>query len=449
MIDHAEAQKRAEHLISLARKAGADSADALATGSTSEGVGVRMGQLEDVERSEDESISLRVFVGQRSASVSAGDASLDAMRDITERAVAMAKLAPEDPYSGIAAADQIAHGPFADLDLYDDTAPSPQELRDYAIEIEEAGRAVAGITNSEGASAGSGRSVFALVTSNGFCGSYGATTFYYSASMIAGSGDKMQRDYEGRSVRHRQDLPERASVGLTAAERAVARLDPRHIASGSMPIVFDPRVGGSLIGHLLAAMNGSSAARRSTFLLDRINEAVLRPSLTLVEDPFMPRGLRSRPFDGEGLAVTRRKLVENGRVFGWMHNLASARQLGEAATGHGSRSGSGAPGISPANIYLENGELTPAQLMADIKLGIYVTELIGQGVNGVTGDYSRGASGFVIRDGAIAEPVSEFTIAGNLLSMFASLTAANDLEMLHAINVPTLRVDQMNVAGQG
>ncbi|WP_128891650.1 TldD/PmbA family protein [Erythrobacter sp. HKB08] len=448
MITKQTALDSAQRLVALARAAGADAADSVATASASESVTVRLGDLEDVERSEDESVGLRVFVGKRSASVSGSDLSEDGLAQMAERAVAMARHAPEDPYAQLAPEDLLARGPFADFDLKDADEPSPEKLREKALEIEDAARAVEGVTNSNGASAGAGRSLAALVTSNGFAAAYEASNRYYSASMIAGEGDAMQRDYEARSARHTEDLPEAAEIGREAARRAVGRLDPKRLPSGAMPVLFDPRVGVSLVGHLIGAMSGMSAARRSTFLLDRLEEELFDPSIRILEDPHRVRGMRSRPFDGEGLPTTPRALVEHGRVTGWLANMAAAAQLGIAPTGHAVRGASGAPGISVSNVDLLAGDQSPEELMADIKDGVLVTELIGQGVNAITGDYSRGASGRRIRDGKLAEPVSEFTIAGNLVPMFAALRAANDLETDRAINVPTLRVDGMTIAGE-
>lgn len=447
MITSETVKDRAARLVELALRAGADAAEAAASGSASETVGVRLGLLEDIERSEDEHAGVRVFIGQRSASTGGSDFSAAGLAEMAERAVAMARHAPEDPYTMLAPRERLAKGPFPDLDLIDPAEPTPEALRERALETEDAARAVTGVSNSNGASAGSGSSVSALATSEGFAEAYGATSHFLSASMIAGEGSRMQRDYESKSARHRADLPECADVGRTAGERAVARLDPVPMASGTFPLVFDPRVGGSLVGHLIGAMSGMSAARRSTFLLDRLDDSIFPAAIRIVEEPHRPRALRSRPFDGEGLPTGPRVLVEGGRFTGWLTNLASAAQLGLAPTGHAARGGTGAPGIATANVDLQPGALSSAQLIAEIADGVYVTELIGQGVNGVTGDYSRAAAGFRIRNGELAEAVAEFTIAGNLLAMFGALSAANDLVCDRAINVPTLRVDGMTIAG--
>jgi PmbA protein len=331
--------------------------------------------------------------------------------------------------------------------MTDPAEPSPHELRAAAEAAEDAARSVPGVTNSEGAGASAGRAVFALATSHGFAGAYATTNHSISAAVVAGENGGKQRDYAWRQARHREALPSPEEIGKLAGDRAVARLDPGRVKSGQMPVVFDPRVGGTLVSHLVSAMSGSAIARRASFLLDRQEQQLFDPAVMIVEEPHLPRGLRSRPFDGEGLATVPRNLVDAGRVTGWLMESASARQLGEQPTGHASRGHGGAPGVSISNLHLAPGSVRPEALMADIVDGIYVTELIGQGVNGVTGDYSRGASGFRIVGGAIAGPIAEFTIAGNLIDMFAALTPADDIEWFRAINVPTIRVDGMTVAG--
>lgn len=447
MLTPLQAQERAQALIERARKAGADAADAVYIADASESVSVRLGRLEDVERSESEHIGLRVFVGRRSASIGSSDLSDDALAELAARALAMAQGAPEDPYAGLAPEELLFKGPFPDLDLVDGGEPSPQELRALAEEAEDAARAIAGVTNSEGAGASSGGAVMALATSHGFAGAYAATSRSISASVVAGEGGSMQRDYAHRMARHREDLISPAEIGRQAGERAVARLNPGRMKSGPAPVVLDPRVGGSLVGHLLGAMSGASIARRSSFLIGRLEEQLFDSAVRIVDDPLRLRGFRSRPFDGEGLQTAPRDIVRDGRITGWLMECASARQLGLAPTGHAGRGGGGAPGVSPGNLHLEAGAQSVAELIADIEDGVYVTELIGHGVNGVTGDYSRGASGYRIVKGEIAGPVAEFTVAGNLVDMFRAMTPASDLEWYRTINVPTIRVDGMTIAG--
>ena len=447
MLSVTAAQERASALIDRARKAGADAADAVYSGDGSTSISVRLGKLEDVERSENEHIGLRVFVGKGSASIGSSDLTDSALDELAARAVAMARAAPEDQYAGLAPEERLARDFPQDLDLVDAGEPDPVTLRAMALAAEDAARAVSGVTNSEGGGASSGRGVFALATSHGFVGAYETTSHGLSASVIAGEGADMQRDYAWRSARHLSDLLSPEEIGTLAGTRAVARLNPGKLGSGSMPVVFDPRVSGTLIGHLLGAIAGSSIARRSSFLLGKEDDQLFDPAIAIHDDPLIPRALRSRPFDGEGLPTAPRALVEGGRLTGWLMDTASARQLGKEPTGHASRGGNGAPGVSASNVHMAAGSLSPAELIADIREGVLVTELIGQGVNAVTGDYSRGASGYRIVNGEIAGPVAEFTVAGNLIAMFAALVPANDLEMYRAVNAPTIRIDGMMIAG--
>ena len=447
MLSPTQAQERCEALVERARRAGADASDAVYVANASESVQVRLGALEDVERSESEHIGLRVFAGGASASIGSSDLGDAALDELASRAVAMARLAPADKFAGLAPAELLLRDGAPDLDLDDPAERSPLDLRRLAEQAEDAARSVAGITNSEGAGASAGRGLFAMATSHGFSGGYAASSHSISASVVAGEGSSMQRDYSWRSTRHAADLKSPTEIGREAGERAVSRLNPGRVKSGQMPVVFDPRVGNSLVGHLLGAMSGASIARRASFLLDRDEQQLFDSSITITDNPHLLRGMRSRPFDGEGLPTAARNFVEGGRITGWLMDTAAARQLGSQPTGHASRGSSGPPHVTASNVVLAAGTLTPAELMADIADGVYVTELIGHGVNGVTGDYSRGASGFRIVNGEIAGPIAEFTVAGSLIDMFAALTAANDLEIYRGIDVPTLRVDGMSIAG--
>ena len=447
MISVADAEARVADLVAAAGRAGADAADAVYFRSMSTEVSVRLGALEDVGRSDGEEIGLRLFVGRRSASVSSSDLSGDALAALVERAAAMAREAPEDPYAGLAPEDRLLTGDARPIDADDGEDPAPAALRDCALEAEEAARAISGVTNSEGAGASAGRTLMALATSAGFARGYVSTGYGCSASVIAGEGAAMQRDYGYHSARHLADLEDAGAIGRRAGERAVARLNPGKLASGPMPVVFDPRVGTSLLGHLAGAITGAAIARRTSFLLDKLGERLFAPGITIRDDPHRPRGLRSRAFDGEGLPTAPMNIVQDGVLRTWLLDSAAARQLGLEPTGHATRGAGGAPGAGTSNLYLEAGSLSTDELLSDVKLGVYVTELIGQGVNGVTGDYSRGASGFAIRDGRLAEPVAEITVAGNLLDMFRRLTPADDLVFRRAMDVPTLRIDGMTVAG--
>ena len=447
MLNPQEALDRAHNLVSQAIKAGADAADAVYVCDASTEVQVRLGQLEDVARSEGEDIGLRVFVGQRSATISSSNMNPDILAGLVTRAIDMAKEAPEDQYAGLAPQDRLLTGAVPDFDGDDGLDPDPALLRAAALECENAARAVAGVTNSEGAGASAGRSIFALATSHGFAGVKSGSGYGMSASVLSGDGDAKERDYDWRTTRHLADLDSPFNIGTRAGERAVKRLNPGTVKSGQMPVVFDPRVGGSFVGHLLGGIGGASIARKTSFLLESLGAQLFDSSISIVDDPHRMRGLGSRAFDGEGLPTARRSIIENGVLTGWLMESASARQLGLEPTGHASRGIGGAPGVSTSNVHLEGGSISVTELIADIRHGIYVHELAGQGVNPVTGDYSRGAAGFLIINGEIAGAVSEFTIAGNLKDMFAAMTAANDLEFTRGTNVPTLRIDGMMIAG--
>jgi len=435
-----------ERLITASRAAGADAADALFVESVSSSVSYRLGKLEDAERAESNDLGLRVFVGQKVAFVSSTDFSRDALAQLPQRAVAMARLAPEDKYAGLAPRERLA-SEFPFLDLEDADEPSPEALVALARDSEGAAMAVPGVTNSEGGGASFSRSAVALATSEGFFGSYAGTSHSVGVAVLAGEGTAMERDYDHASSRHRSDLKAAAEIGRSAGERAVRRLNPRKVKSQAVPIVYDPRVSGGLIGHFAGAISGASIARGVSFLKDMLGKEVFQPAVTIVDDPHRVRGLRSKPFDGEGVANQRRNLIDRGVLSTWLLDCASAKQLGLSTTGHASRGTGGPPSPSATNLYMEPGEISADRLVADIKEGFYVTELIGMGVNSVTGDYSRGAAGFWIQNGQIAFPASEITIAGNLKDMFKNLTAANDLEFRYGTNAPTLRVEGMTVAG--
>jgi PmbA protein len=447
MLSLAQAQDRAQSLVDAARKAGADAADALYVCNASTGVSVRLGEMEDVEQSEGEEIGLRIFVGSRSATVSASDLEKESLVALVDRCLAMAREAPEDPYATLAPSNLLMKSKPPALDIMDEATPDPAALKERALIVEDAARSVPGITNSEGGGASMGCSQVALATSHGFAGSYAATSHGTWASVLAGEGAGMQRDHASHSARHLADLDDAEHIGQRAGQRAVARMGAEKIKGGAMPVIFDPRVGGSLIGHLIGAIAGSAITRRSSFLLEDLGKQLFDSNVSIIDNPLVKRGLRSRPFDGEGLATHKTALIDKGVLMGWLLDSASARQLGAEPTGHASRGTGGAPGVSVTNVYMRAGTASPRDLMHGIARGIYVTELIGMGVNPVTGDYSRGASGFLIENGAVSHAVTEITIAGNLKDMFAALIPANDLQFRYAINTPTLRIDGMTVAG--
>jgi PmbA protein len=446
LLDQTALMNLAERLVLAAQRVGADAADAVAVRSMSLSVEVRDGAVESSERSEGDDVGLRVLVGKRQAVISTNDIKADA-RQLAERAVAMAKAAPEDKYAGLADRSQL-ESERPELDLVDPDLPSVETLEERAKSAEAAGLAVKGVTKSEGASASAGIGGMVLVTSKGFFGSYMGSRHGVSMSAIAGEGTAMERDYDFSSALHAADLDPPERIGRSAGERAVARLNPRKVATKKVPVVFDRRIAGGLVGHLASAINGASVARKTSFLREKLGEQLFKPGIRIVDDPLRPRGLRSRPFDGEGVGARRLALVEDGVLKTWILDCATGRELGFETTGHAQRGVSSPPSPGPSNLHLEAGSKSPEALIADIADGFYVTELIGMGVNGVTGDYSRGASGFWIENGKLSYAVSEVTIAGNLVGMFAALEPANDLEFRYGTNAPTVRLEGLTVAGR-
>lgn len=436
-----------EDLIARARRAGADAADAILVDGVSLSVAWRLGALERLERAEGGDIGLRVLVDHRQAMVSSADRSSAALDDLVERAISIARTVPEDPYCGLADPSQIVANP-PPIDCRDPYEPSAEALTEMAQTAEDAARAVPGVTNSEGAEASWSLTTVIQAASNGFAHAYERTGASLAVSVIADGGSTgMERDYDYTAAVFRKDLRDAAEVGQVAGDRAVRRLGSRRPRTLKAPVVFDPRVARSLVGHLLGAINGASIARGTSFLKDAMETDVFAPGITITDDPHRPRGLRSRPCDGEGLATRPMNLIDVGRLTTWLLDLRSARQLGLTSTGHATRGTASPPSPGASNVYLRAGSVTPAALMADIEEGLYVTELAGQGVNMITGDYSRGAAGFWIEKGEIAYPVSECTIAGTLKEMFRHMTAADDLVLRYGTDSPTLRVDGMTIAG--
>jgi PmbA protein len=448
VISPDEALDRLNGLVAQAVRQGASAADAILTADQSVSVSVRLGELEDLSRSEGYDLGLRVFKGRRQAQVSSSDWSKRGLEALVERVLAMADAAPEEPYAGLAPTDRLAKAPFPDCASYDATDPGEAALIQAAREAEAVARAAKGVTNSEGAGASASWSVIGLATSDGFGGAYRASGFGLSMTAVAGEGAGMERDYAYTSGRWYADLETPEEIGALAAKRAVSRLSPIRLDSGVMPILFDPRVANSLLGHFASAISGAAIARKTSFLLEKLGQLVFSPNVCILDDPLRPRGLRSKPFDAEGVSTAARALIDQGRLTTWLLDSASARQLGLEPTGHATRGVSGPPSASVSNLHMTPGAKTPEQLMASVGRAFYVTELIGMGVNGVTGDYSRGASGFLVEQGELTRPVSEVTIAGNLLDMFANLEPANDLEFRYGTNSPTLLIPEMTVAGQ-
>lgn len=433
----------AERLIGRARSAGADQADALVVRSRSRSASVRNGQVENTQSSESDDFSLRVFVGQKVATVHAGQGADEAA--LAERAVAMARVSPEDPHACLADAEMLART-WPDLDLYDPTEPSAESLIEAATAAEAAALSVPGVSSSVGAGAGTGLFGMVLATSHGFSGAFERSGFSRSVSVIAGEGVRMERDYDFDSRVFFADLDDAGEIGRRAGERAAARVNPRKVKTGSnVAVVFDPRAARGLIGHLVSAINGASVARKTSFLKDMMGKKVAIDGLTLVDDPFVRRGSASRPFDGEGVSVGPLTMVEDGVLQQWYLTTAVARELGLTSNGRASRGG----GVSPSstNVIVNPGSQSPQDLIASVGTGFYVTELIGQGVNAVTGEYSRGASGFWIENGKLSFAVSEVTIASNLKDMFKRMTLANDIDAKYSIAAPTIAVEGMTLAG--
>lgn len=447
LLDQSTLSALAQRLVEAAKRAGADAADAVAVRGVSHGVEVRDGKVEASERSEGDDVGLRVFVGRRQAVISTNDMSGDNAAQLAERAVAMARVAPDDRYVGLADPDLLAKT-FADLDLLDPVVPQVDELERRAIAAEQAALAVKGVTKSGGASASTGIGGMVLVTSTGFHGSYLRSSHGISMTAIVGDGTGMERDYDFSSALHAADLASPESIGKLAGERTVARANPRKVATCKVPVVFDPRVSNSLIGHVIGAANGAAVARKTTFLKDSLGKQLFGTGIRIIDDPLRVRGLRSQSFDAEGVATTRRAIIDDGVLTTWLLDCATARELRLETTGHAHRGVSSSPSPGAYNLHMEAGSVSPADLIGDIKQGFYVTDLIGSGVNGVTGDYSRGASGFWIENGEITYAVSEMTIAGHLFDIFRSLTPANDLVFKYGVNAPTLRVEGLTVAGR-
>jgi PmbA protein len=435
-------------LIDAALKAGADAAEAVCAHRASLSVGVRNAALEEVEREEASDLGLRVFIGRRQATVSASDLSDKTRARLVERAVAMARLAPEDPYASLAPQERLAKAPHRDLDLYDPTERSAEALEAAAAEAEAAALSVEGVARSEGGHASWSSSEWRMVTSHGFDGHHRGSAFSVGVGVIAEKDGGMERGGESRATRHLSDLPAAHDIGIKAGERAVARVGPRKIASTTAPVIFDNRVAGQVLSPLLGAISGPSIARGSSFLKDKMGQLVLPAGANLVDDPFRLRGLGSTPFDDEGVEVQHREIVKDGVLMTWLLNTASAAQLGLETTGHASRGLAGPSGVSTHNLHLEAGEQDQAALIAEAKTGLLITSMFGPSLNGNTGDWSAGVSGFWFEDGQLAYPVSEVTVAGNLIELYARMVRGSDLEFRGSFNVPSLLFDKVAIAGK-
>lgn len=439
-----------QDLIKQAKAQGADAADAVFVSGTSLSVEWRAGAVEHLDRSEGQDLGLRVLMkrdgGFAQAIVSSSDTATSVLNELVERAIAMARTVPADPYVGLADEEQVAKV-FPDFAQFDPSQPSAEDLAALAREAEEAGLEVEGVSQCEGTSAGFTQARVAVAASNGFAQAYERSSHSLSASMVAGEGTKMERDYDYSGAVWAEDLRSAAEIGKTAGQKAVSRLNPQKAKTATLPVVYDARVARSLIGHLSGAINGATVARGTSFLKDKMGEQIFAPGIAVVDDPHRMRGLRTQPFDDEGLPTQKRNVIDDGRLTTWFLDLRSARQLGLESTGHASRGVSSPPSPSASNLFLSPGDQSVEDLIKDIEQGFFVTELIGMGVNTVTGDYSRGASGFWIENGEITYPVSEVTVASNLNDMFKSLTPANDLVFRYGVDSPSVRIDAMTIAG--
>jgi PmbA protein len=443
-----------DDLLTKARKLGADEVDLLHVESSNISAACRNQKVETMERADSSGLGIRILrrsgAGYRQAIVSTSDLSLEAINSTLKLAVEMSEAVPTDEFAGLAessAISAVSEEEINSLELCDSTEPSADSLMEMAMRAENAGLSIGGVTNTEGGEASFSRSKVYICASNGFRGGYNTSGFSISASMLAGSGTGMERDYDFTSARYFHDLKTPEEIGKSAGERAVKRLNSVKMKTGEYPVVFDPRVARGLLGSFISAISGAAIARKTSFLQEKMGESVFPSGVRIIDNPLIKRGLASKPFDKEGIRTQKLSLVQNGILQSWILDLRSARQLNLSSTGHASRGLSSPPSPSPSNVYMENGSATPEQLIAGIKDGLYLTNTFGMGINLITGDYSQGASGFRIENGAITTPVSEITIAGNLADMFASITPANDLVLERAINAPTILIDKMTIAG--
>lgn len=438
------------NLVKLAKDAGADSCDVVVASGNSLSVGVRDAEIENNNRSESDALYLRVFCDEKIASVTSN--TKNNPQALAERAVAMARVSPDDPFQGLAekgklfASDKIA-AKIAELDLYDDSEVDPKKMEEQALALEQAGMEIDGVTKSLGSSASWSTSGFVLATSDGFTGSYERSGFSLVGSFAAGEGTGMERDYEYDTAIYRSDLKDAAGIGREAGARAVKRLKPRQIKSGSYPIIADRRVSAAFLGALTSAINGSSVARKTSFLRDKMGSQITKAGINIIDDPHMVRKSGSSIFDGEGVKNNLLSLVEDGILQTWLLDSATARELGLETNGRATRSGSGTR-PSTTNCHMQAGEQSFEEMVSSIKEGLYLTETIGHGINMVTGDYSKGASGYWIENGEIAFPVAEITIAGNLADIFMNMTPASDLEFKYGTNAPSLLIEGMTIGGK-
>ena len=424
-------------LLDTTKKLGAECTTVMANENTSVNVAARLGKLENIERNESSNIGLEIIDKKRKVSLSSTNLNQEALEELAKNAMNMVKSIPIDEYCGLADKNMLYDGNL-DLNLVDNYIPENDDLLNNSIEAEDSALNIKGITNTEGASSSYSKNKFYLATSDGFFNTNDKTNYSTGLSVIAGKGTKMERDYEYQSKVHFSDLDTPKKIGEKAAERAISRLNPKKIKSNSVPVIFDPRVSGSLLSLFIGGISGQAITRGTSFLKDKMNKDIFKNTINIIDDPHIKRGARSLTFDGEGVATKKLNLVENGKLKSWLLNSQYARQLNLKSTGHYS-------GVS--NLYMSPGKKTNLELIKSIDQGFYITEMLGMSFSQVTGDYSRGASGYWIEKGERAYPVSEVTIAGNILDMYNMLTPASDLKMITGIDAPTLMIDKMIVAG--
>jgi PmbA protein len=435
-----------EDLIKSAKALGADDADAIYVNGKSLSASVRFGNTETVEQSDGHDLGLRVFCGKKKAIVSSNDLNEKSIKLLAERAVTMAKASPDDLCSRIARPDELIKN-IPELDLYDAEKPTTEALLEKIKATEEIALNTKGITNSEGAEGGWSESEVYLIASNGFQGHYKRSGHSLGVSVLAEDNGEKQREYSGHSAVRYNDLDPSAKIANKAASGAIKRLGARKVKSGSFPVIFDQRIAPSFLGHLAGAINGQSIVRKTSFLQNALNQQIFSSNIQIIDDPHRQWGLNSKPFDGEGGANQQTTIIEDGVLKTWVTDITTSDQLNVANTHHATRGPSSNPSPSLTNLYMQPGTISEKKLIASVKNGLYVTELIGTGVNGITGDYSRGAAGFWIENGEITFPVQEITIAGNLKDMFMSMTPADNLEFRYGFNTPSLFIDQMTIAG--
>ena len=440
-------EETAQNIIDLTLKAGASDCDVVLAKSHGKSISCRFQKIEDLDESNEKTIGIRALVDQRQAFVSSSDIETKNVDKLVSKCVEMAKLAPIDDTAVLGDSSMFEHK-ATDLDLFESEEVNTETLINAVKECEDAALSVKGITNSEGAGASYSKGEFYLATSNGFHGGYQSSSSSVSCSVLAGQGQEMERDYEYAVKRHSSDLPSAKEIGLSAAKKTLKRLNAKKISSAKLPVVFDKRISNDLLGYLASSISGTSIARGTSFLKDSLGKQIFNKDVTIIDDPAIKRGLGSRPFDGEGIKVNKRELVTNGKLNTWILNTSTAKKLGLKSTGNASRSVGSPPGVSTSNLYMTNGLKTYDDILSSINYGFYATELIGMGVNLVTGDYSMGASGMLIQNGEITHAVSEVTIASNLKEIFMNLSAANDLEFKYRSNAPTVFIESMTLAGK-